>query len=372
MSKQKSLIHLSKIIHRGENRIKVSFGKESTLLVKIKSIDGRKWSQTKKCWHLPYDKISYQNLITVFGRGNLVIPTSDKNPTLADITTPQIIEYKYKGVVKRKFVGDLILVNLINDKWLQAFVPNDKKHWIDAIKNINGRQWNSEEASWKLPNVKTTYRILKRYIGLKCIQFNFEIKKDIPEFYKTEIRKKYQPSSKVNFQKLNLIQKQAIYQLREKLILKKLSPSTIKTYQSILIQIFLFFSKKDPIKIESEDIEKYLLYLVQNKRISESTQNQIVNAYKAYAEKVLNKPKEFLKIIRPKKSKKLPNVLSQKEVLKIINALQNIKHQLILMMIYSSGLRLSEVVNLKINDIHIHRKNIFIRGGKGKKTDMLY
>ena len=73
------------------------------------------------------------------------------------------------------------------------------------------------------------------------------------------------------------------------------------------------------------------------------------------------------KIGRPKKDKKLPVVLSQEEVLRILSSVTNLKHRLILMLIYSAGLRVGEVVKLRVEDIDVERGMIRIRGGKGRK-----
>lgn len=72
-------------------------------------------------------------------------------------------------------------------------------------------------------------------------------------------------------------------------------------------------------------------------------------------------------IARPKKDKKLPIVLSKEEIVRMINSLDNIKHKLILQMLYGSGLRVSEAVGLRINDIDFDRRLINIHGGKGRK-----
>ena len=93
----------------------------------------------------------------------------------------------------------------------------------------------------------------------------------------------------------------------------------------------------------------------------------MINAIKFYYEQVLGRDKMYFTNLRPKKPQKLPNVLSEAEVIRLINALDNIKHKCILMMIYSAGLRLSEVVHLRIEDIRKDQKVVYIKGGKGKK-----
>ena len=101
--------------------------------------------------------------------------------------------------------------------------------------------------------------------------------------------------------------------------------------------------------------------------ISESYQNQLINAIKAYYEHVLGMPREYYDIIRPKRSLNIPNVLSQQEILNILQWPTNIKHKAILWTIYSSGLRISELINLRIIDIHSDEGYIFVKDSKGKK-----
>jgi site-specific recombinase XerD len=82
---------------------------------------------------------------------------------------------------------------------------------------------------------------------------------------------------------------------------------------------------------------------------------------------VLGRPVKTYYVQRPKKEKRLPEVLSEEEVASVLNAVENIKHKAILSLIYSAGLRLGELINLKINDIDSKRMVVNIRQGKGKK-----
>ena len=129
-----------------------------------------------------------------------------------------------------------------------------------------------------------------------------------------------------------------------------------------------YYSKKDLLEISEEDIKKYLLYLVEKRKVSASYQNQVINAIKFYYEKVCGRKKlPYITIDRPFQDKILPTVLSEEEVMRILNSVTNIKHKAILLTIYSAGLRISEVINLKVADIDSSRKAIIIKGAKGKK-----
>ena len=111
----------------------------------------------------------------------------------------------------------------------------------------------------------------------------------------------------------------------------------------------------------------YLRYLVMERKVSASYQNQAINAIKFYYERVLGGNRKFYFVERPLKEKTLPIVLNEAEVKSILNHTHNIKHKAILMVAYSAGLRVSEIVNLKIADIDSGRMQIRISSAKGNK-----
>jgi len=154
--------------------------------------------------------------------------------------------------------------------------------------------------------------------------------------------------------------------MKMQLKLEGYSPRTIKTYLLHIKQLVAYYGK-EPQSITADEIEKYLLYLIDEKQVSHSYVNQAVNAIKYFYGKVLKQPIKIKHLPRPKKSKKLPVVLSEQEVLRILGQIRNLKHQAIIMLIYSAGLRVSEVVRLKIKDIDGDRKMLWVRGGKGAK-----
>ncbi len=136
---------------------------------------------------------------------------------------------------------------------------------------------------------------------------------------------------------------------------------------AVLAGFLEFYSGKDPVDITEADIREYLLYLIEEKEVSMSYQNQAINAIKFYYEQVLGRPVKTYYIQRPKTGRKLPNVLSEQEVQMILKHTANIKHKAILSLIYSAGLRRGELINLKPADIDSKRMYVKIRGGKGDK-----
>jgi integrase/recombinase XerD len=115
------------------------------------------------------------------------------------------------------------------------------------------------------------------------------------------------------------------------------------------------------------DIEKFLLYLAEERNVSTSYLTISICAIKFYYEKVLGMAQVTYKISQPRGEKQLPEVLSEEEVIRLFWNVGNLKHKCILMTVYSGGLRLSEVVGLRVGDIDSKRMMIFIKGAKGKK-----
>jgi integrase/recombinase XerD len=153
--------------------------------------------------------------------------------------------------------------------------------------------------------------------------------------------------------------------LRRELVSRKYSYNTVKSY-IYYNRDFLLFTDKEPSKINDDDIKDYLLYLAEEKESATATINQAINALKFFYGTMLKK-KFLYEVKRPRKDKKLPEVLSKEEVSRIINGTANIKHRAILMTIYSGGLRLGETARLEQTHLDRDRMIIFVKGAKGRK-----
>jgi integrase/recombinase XerD len=148
---------------------------------------------------------------------------------------------------------------------------------------------------------------------------------------------------------------------------RRYSPNTIKTYVSLFENFLDYFFQVEPAQLTDEHVAEFQTYLVKEKKVATSSQNQYINAIKFYFEKVLGRDKGYYRIERPIKEFKLPKVLTEKEVIAILNAVYNLKHKAMLLLVYSAGLRAGELINLRVNDIDSEQMRIFVRGGKGKK-----
>ena len=145
------------------------------------------------------------------------------------------------------------------------------------------------------------------------------------------------------------------------------SDNTIKIYKSSFEEFINYYHKFDINKIDETQIISFLRYLVIERKVSTSYQNQVINAIKFYYEKVLGGQRKFYFIDRPKKERALPTVLNDQEVISLFKHVENIKHKCILMLAYSAGLRLGEIVRLKLVDFDRERMQIRVVQSKGKK-----
>lgn len=160
------------------------------------------------------------------------------------------------------------------------------------------------------------------------------------------------------------IERDPMYNLERELKIRGFSRKTIKAYLHYNKK-FLNYARKSPKEITNEDIKRYLEYLA-NRQVSNATLNLVINALKFYYTQIL-KRKFFFGIKHPKKEKRLPVVLTKDEVKKMLEATENLKHKLLMEIMYASGLRVSEVIKLKIPDIDLEERIIRVNLGKGKK-----
>ncbi|MEM9337850.1 MAG: site-specific tyrosine recombinase/integron integrase [Bacteroidota bacterium] len=153
----------------------------------------------------------------------------------------------------------------------------------------------------------------------------------------------------------------------QKLELRKYALNTARVYIQSFEKFLNYFSNcDDPTYLNEQDIREYLSHLVTQKK-STSYLNQSINAIKFYYEVVMEMPNRFYSIERPQKEEKLPQVLSKTEIMEMLKHTSNLKHRCIISLLYSSGLRKSELLNLKVEGIDSERMTIRVQNGKGAK-----
>ncbi|MFV0305055.1 MAG: tyrosine-type recombinase/integrase [Moheibacter sp.] len=169
------------------------------------------------------------------------------------------------------------------------------------------------------------------------------------------------------FQKIHHQNAEALRAYIDQLSLKAYSKNTIHVYTSEFTHLLKLIKNYPVQELTQENLKNYFLYCVKKEKIKEQQLNSRINAVKFYFEQVLHQRKMFFDIPRPKKPLALPKVLSKKEIKQLFDVTKNIKHLLILQLSYGMGLRVSEIVNLRVEDVDIDEMRVFVYRAKGKK-----
>lgn len=222
-----------------------------------------------------------------------------------------------------------------NQKRIAVWYENDAE-LISRFRKLEGAKWSATLQVWHIPD--NTQNRLKFKLALK------ENPKNIAQDKIAEIEsfKKY----------LNT---------------KRYSANTIKTYTEALQTFLFYYNEKNVKDINNNDVVAFYNDYILERKLSASFQNQVVNAVKLYFKIIKETAINVDKIYRPKREKLLPNILSKEEVKGILNSLLNIKHTAMLSLIYSCGLRRSELLDLKLSHIDSKRFIVIIKQSKGKK-----
>ena len=259
------------------------------------------------------------------------------------------------------------------------FVKNDLLQ--QAIQKQAGARWSRTLRCWHIKLLPEPYNQLAQSLVGKAILITGELKKYLLERRKedaapqTFIKEPPIITGGVNaatantytHETLSAENQKALEQFIQHLELKSYSSSTIRTYKGELIQFLHTIKNNSANDFTVARIKDYLQYCYKELHLSENTLHSKINALKFYYEQVLGREKFFWEVPRPKKPMLLPKLLNEEELRRLFNALTNKKHKAMLFTAYSSGLRVSEVVNLKIKDIDSQRMQIFISRAKGKK-----
>ncbi|WP_191089033.1 site-specific tyrosine recombinase/integron integrase [Arenibacter lacus] len=241
-----------------------------------------------------------------------------------------------------KFAPDKLIQGLVkglpDPKWSEqhqmAYIPNTKEHLELLLDTFRGVVWIN----------------FNRFYPNKPVNSHNE-NVDVAWFRKRKLPPGYRACPEEYLLKLEL---------------KRYSNSTVRIYVSFFEMFINYYKEKELYAIDESDIRAFLQEKIHN-NVSNSYLNQAINAIKFYYEVVLGMPNRFYAIERPRKEFKLPTVISKDEVLAMIASANNLKHRCIIQLLYSAGLRRSELINLKLTDVDSKRMLIRVEGSKGNK-----
>jgi site-specific recombinase XerD len=338
--KAMTTIYVKTVIHRNKKRIKLIFDYDVGLIREVRKIPGCRWSQTMSCWHISFreDYLSY----LAEQLGNIEIVYKEPPVQLRGGLKASDTERKKINVIHNKREG-LYYIK----------IPFYKK---DEIKKLEGAWWHPGAKKWSVyANQENRHQLKEIFEQENYILSFVEDEADTPK--KTISKKKPIPE---------LVEKK----FEGEMILRNKSYRTIATYKS-LINPFLDHFQGSKIKmLPAEKIREYILERLNVDHYSRSYQNQLINALKRYYEYVHDREFEDFDLPRPKKRQRLPNVISREDIQKMLDITRNQKHKTIISILYGCGLRLSEVLSLKIEDIDFNMKVMYVIG-KGDKQRMI-
>lgn len=248
------------------------------------------------------------------------------------------------------------------------------------IRKVSGVFWSRTHTCWYVEACEKNYAELREAlndqasVGESDDLYKFVNHKNKPsamtvvpppEFAKKNVKAGY--SISLPSGKIYEINSGVLQQFEREIVLKGYSQSTYRTYVNEFRQFLVAIKNNPAEEFTPERLKDYLQYCFEKLHLSENTLHSRINALKFYYEQVLKKNKFFWAIPRPKKPRLLPKLLGEDELRRLFNALENKKHKAMLFTVYSAGLRVSEIVNMKLSHIDSDRMQIFVARAKGKK-----
>ena len=252
----------------------------------------------------------------------------------------------------------------------------DHKEVNEVVRKVKGIKWSTTHRCWYVPLTREdcgrVYNIVRHFGTVEVSELKEYLKAEksgsrglLPAVHHLPATSAQRPRSQRR--RIADINNHVLPMMAQRLKLKAYSESTIRIYLSEMAQLLQTLGDIPADELTPEHLKRYLVYCYERLGLKENTLHSRINAMKLYYEQVLGREKFFWEIPRPKKALMLPKVLSENELARLFNALDNLKHKAMLFTAYSAGLRVSEIAALRIRNIDSGRMQIFIEKAKGKK-----
>ncbi len=370
----KKKVTLKRFFHREKERIGIFFGFDEGLKDTVKRIPGVVYSSTNKCFYTADTEADLKNIIRVLKEvAEIDISGLTHSRNLQQHPEPDRIENPIKNdsdsrIEKEKSAPQRSLSGSVEFRIseesgslvIRLPIPYDSK-WLSELRSFRGR-YDKSRREWYFTWSKMTCDSLADYFSKEGVQVILK-KEKVSSDLKTERKKAHQEINERSFgsQVSEGLELMAAY-LDE----KRYSVRTKEAYLSMMEYFFRYFNSTLPDEISGDEISEFLQAIVIKLGYSAAYQNQMISAIKTYYQ--VNGPGRInIDILsRPRKRRSLPKTFSKEEVGRILNAPGNLKHKLLLWIVYSCGLRRSEVINIRMKDIDRSRSIIHILEGKGK------
>lgn len=337
------MIHYYAKRHRGAERLFIRFAYNAGMITTLRAIAPCRWSSSEKAWHFEAHHAIYEKLKLAFPDMKALDETAK-----ADY---RIDSTHYKTAKPRPSV--VRVVRYLTGRY--RVISCYDAQLATVLKHFPFAQYDDRNKWWSVAIEEKQKKALEDFCSIHKMSILWE----------DEVRQhriKPRPNS---FEIANY--RTCPDEMLEKLETMRYSSHTVTSYKQTFEEFINFYNTKVIDEITEREIVAFMRYLVQERGISRSYQNQVINSIKFYYERVKGGERKFYELERPLREQKLPTVFSIEEVQALINVTTNLKHRTIIMLCYSGGLRLSELLNLRVTDVDSDRQQLFIRAGKGKK-----
>lgn len=350
---------ISSLVESGSSKSRISIHKAVSIAVYGKSIAinlPKNELDTQFILGLRYsrwDKKQYRWIVPNY-KSNLDLLKNYFKERITELIIHQESETNICSDTKRKIGTNEFVIIKTKAGRLKLFFGFNRD-LTKAVRTIPYCNWNAYSKCWSVPFAEKFLNELKIIATFQNLSITYEEEE--------QDKSRVSRISKFDIPNYRKCPEEFILKLKE----LRYSERTILVYKNSFEEFVNYHHEFAIDTINESMITAYLRYLVIERKISSSYQNQAINAIKFYYERVLGGPQKCYLIDRPKEEKTLPIVLNEKEITDLLKATVNIKHKAILMLSYSAGLRLSELVNVKLKDIDSERMQIRIAQAKGKK-----
>lgn len=361
-------VNLKRIYHRNAYRICIFFSYDYELVSVVKAIPGVKYSGTLSCFYIDDSEENLKVILkSLKGQADIIIeyltrqPREDVNPVNQEFENRNQTANGAPSKYKKRYSSVQFRIDERNGSLVVRLPVPYASEWVDELRSYHGSRYDCNRKEWLLPWSKLSVDSLADYFSRAGVEV--DVRKELVDESLREERKRIGDEVRkrsLGSKALDGLEKMAVY-----LDKNRYSPRTRQAYLSMLEFFFRYFSDTDPLEIASEDISKFIYDFIIRNGYSAAYQNQMISAIRTF---YFNSGIDFLKLDlpgRPRRSRALPKTFSKEEVSRILNSPGNSKHKLLLWIIYSCGLRRSEVTNIRLTDLDRDRSLIHIREGKG-------
>ncbi len=383
----KKKITLKRILHNDEWRYGIYFDYDPVVNKIVKSMPGVTYSGTNKCWHVACKEEVLKNILSSLKDiadvdiSLISLPSEKSKITAKAISHPRQSANKkeretvtggYSQPVTIRHISGVpgkgsrfgsvrFSISQPDDRLIIKFLGRYDPEWISELKRYGKPFYDRFRREWSLEWSQMAVDSLADYFMFRGI----DVKVERFEALGPLKEKRNERGSEVRNRILGQEAVEGIEKIRRYLKENRYSGNTIEAYVGLLELFFKYFNERLPSDITEVDISDFFRDYIFENKYSTSYQNQIISAIKLFYSLNGNGKINVIKLGRPRRSRSLPKVFSKEEVKRILDSPNNMKHKLLLWMIYSCGLRRSEVTNIRLRDLERERGILNIIEAKG-------